>query len=803
MALTEEHRRCIPGHAHLQRGVQVLSQALHRTGVVGPDHVIENLWNAPNPWLSLSDALLYVAQDAEDSDPRLAQRLLKAALDLEAQQQWVDGKSEEVASEDEVETDPTRRLYGEMEQVLLERKISDGTTIEESLVEQAQNEGKAYVGKLYETAYRPFGEIIGELTASLEKNLTEKQRALGELIGKDGVRDDAEIRWVQADILAIGANLEVCRFLKTSDADFETYEEKAQDMLDTLASALSGSVAQSLALGMHDIDIENTRYTAVTSMLKQLKVACLKREAARAELEDDGAEGIRSLALVLRKKRLSSERNNRGIPLRNVIASQRYAHEFSIRHGVRTYDDFIELYRRYAQETAPMCVEADVATLVGMLDELFHVSGGSLDMRKLGFEDFFAQCYSPYPESDDPIEVAKEHLMMLLNSEHFLSYVEGFEVGKRYSAIGNELDRELEVSDYVAAATLSAYQVHLGSIRKDFGQVIKTRSLDENISHEQAEKIASVVAASHELRLRGNDDHLNEGAVLQSLIEAVFEGKPIDVTVIRCLRWCYPNRDVEIVPHGGDWDTCSADGTPIVRKSWVEQEKLSIYKRCVIDPLQAQGIPIGTIRLLCTGDYELTGPGYGLDEDDPRARDARAYVDDIRERVETWGLFEGHDVEVISLKELIKREMGGAEFQRYLDFVQSEYDQLSQDPHKNFLGYTNSSLERIIDIEHGHRTPFIAWWDRQRSRDFTRYITTFGLTMGVVLSHMRAQSPMILTVSGNQYAGRNFASGHRIRELATGERPPYAESVVGITLMNSVNDGDQSAHFRSMTQVVA
>jgi hypothetical protein len=306
------------------------------------------------------------------------------------------------------------------------------------------------------------------------------------------------------------------------------------------------------------------------------------------------------------------------------------------------------------------------------------------------------------------------------------------------------------------------------------------------------DKISSVILASYEVRNRANDDHLNPEAVLFALSRAMFDNEPISLQTIRCLRWCYPNKELEITPTAGDWPTFSKDGQPIERKEWVDREKLNLYKQAVIDPIRYHNIPIKEVVLLATGDYDLVGPGYDLKTDDTQSINARNYVGDIRSRLKKWGVFDDLPVRVVSFRELMSQP-GNEDFEGILAEVTKQYDQIFTDHRKNYLGYNSQQAERFIDAEHNSRTPFISGWTRERSRQLTRHKTTMELSLGVLIARQNKVYPTIVTVSGTAPAAQTFSKGHLIE---TGVPQ------LGLTLFKSINDGDQPDYYKEASSVV-
>lgn len=304
------------------------------------------------------------------------------------------------------------------------------------------------------------------------------------------------------------------------------------------------------------------------------------------------------------------------------------------------------------------------------------------------------------------------------------------------------------------------------------------------------ESILRVSLAYWELEQNSNDEFLNPKAVMKSLVDAVFFDKPLKVKFLRSLRWCYPNGEVEIPPTAEDWTTFDSNGKQIVRKEQVEIDKLNIFRERVLKPLVNWSIPTSEVILLSTGDYEMTGPGYQFTEDDIRCLNARKYVDDVRERLPIWQVFNylpfSYSVETV--KNYIKPRQ--TEFDKMANIIRQRLESAYRKD-EDYCGYTYQSLEFILEREDNNRAPFIKWWTRKRSFDFTLYKTWFEMTVGWYISKFDENT--LLIVSGNRASGLPLSKGKQI-DQDTEE--------VGVISIRLVNDGQISKDFAAKTQVI-
>jgi hypothetical protein len=741
---------------------------------------------APQPIETIIDMVTEVAADIEKTgDKRQAEALVSMGISLERK-----NKPSQKTETSPVPEKAPDHYWNLIEGDLKKQALSTGEQFGGHVDILVEKRAQEKVGRAKERITTSFSSVVTKTLNSLEENLEGKKKRLTPDLAPEDRRD------LVADITAIQANIQYCQIFLEQNADYNNFNHHATELKGQVQDQIlqqekddPGYIAR---LKADEISEGETKLQAITSLEGQFNEVKRQRDNAQEYLfgnPDKKKEGLSKEAIRLRKRTLSQETDEDGIPVINKMAANEFAQWLSAEFGnqfrpINSTEDLLQIVHEYW---------GDDITARDLI-ELLKTNDSSIDIDKFGFSDFIKKTYATSINLTQMDDLKADAMRLLMPAmEHALD----FDIRSKYDETIDDIAQRIDTNDFVEAVRTSEHDTVTRDVNKTVDQTldflgIPYQDRDQFVT-ENKDSIMRVVLGYHELTINGNDQHLNEKSVVESLADAMINGDPLSLRIIRCLRWCYPDKQVEIAPHAGDYDTKSADGSPIVRKGWVEEEKLRIYKRAVIDPLVFHGFPIKDVTLLATGDYELVGDrcGYNMSPDHPQAINARKYVEDVRDRVPRLGLLGNIPVNTISFRELIA-QYGVDKFEATLSEVQEKYDALFDDPDQNYLGFTGQNLERVIDTEHQHRIPFIAGWSRQDSRDFTRHVTTFGAALGTVVGEYFT-GPQILTVSGNQYAGKNFSFGHLVN--------PNIKPL-SITLINSVNDGDQSAHFRSMTTVI-
>lgn len=758
---------------------------------------------APDPLSLTSELLLDLALSYEGSNRGRSEMLFGLAASLEAKR--LHQAKREAKPDDE--WDPMSSIESIMPSIQ-ETVLSSGIKFGEHAEQLAETRAEAKVRQALLRIDTPFTDIVGGIKDSLTVNRETKVKQLANTHNPD---DRFDLMW---DIQAIDRNLVLCDRYIERRVDYGIAEAVSREFTGEIQERIAQIQAANPDSAQELIEGPEAELQAIASLKDQLREIKRHRDNAVIYIygyPDKPNSGLVNETTADRKKRLSETLAEDGFPLITVDSAQRLGSWIEgqlTKQGrpIETTQELLDLYKEDLWEhvvLSDMTVEErkldpELGALVNvsadylqeLLDELKD-SDPEADIDRNGLGKFISRSYisSALDTREDEIKgKLMYHLVPILEQ------YSGLNIRQRYDDIIDEIAHEAEPSDYVSVEYAAQHQ----AIVRELGYHLKYTLEYLNVPVDQrgsfvkehkADLIAAILAY-HEITAYANDRHLNERSVLESLAEAKFYNRPVSLQIVRCLRWCYPNKEVEIAPHAGDYPTFKADGTPILRHGWVEEEKLRIYRRAVVEPVLHHGIPVRDITLIATGDYEVVGEGYDFPNDHPEAANARSYVRDVRDRVGTWGIFNDLPVKVISFREQIG-EFGTERFEDILGQVKVGYDHLFEDNSARYMGYSAASLERVIDAQHQHRIPFISWWERSNSRRFTRHAATFGIAFGHVISAQ--EGPTLLTVSGNQAAAKDFSHGHQV---VPGTR------TLGITLLRSVNDGDQPELVKQTTDVV-
>lgn len=792
----------------------------------------------------VADALRYLADDISSQNGDLRQSMALASLASALDQKATPHRQIEQTN------DPAWKPEQDLQELLLPTMEQTVLSTGQTFGERRENKSREHANKMVNEARRrvatPFPKVVDEISSSLTANLNAKQKRLASATEAEDRRN------LTAEITAIQANAEYCAIFNQLGVDYNSFADIAQTLKARLQDEIEKRATDNpdftTKLADDQIDVLETKLDAITSLEGQFKEAKRKRDLAVVFFQGDqekGKEGMLREAEFSRKKRLSETLDASGTPLINVEAARRTASWLNGELFTQVFD------------TSPKTLCAVVTEYWGddlvfreCLAELAQADP-AFDLTKVTFQDFIAKAYST-SSVDSRVEDRKAEAMRFLIPA--LEQATGLDIRANYAGHMDQYSREVDDQDFIDAVNNAEQARSVDQLTQQLTTVLNVLSIPvaertEFVRTHQSD-LNAILLANYEVTDLAYDNHLNPNALLENIAQAKLNNDPMVLQIVRCLRWCYPNRQLAFTPTGGDFMTQDVDGLPIPRRESVEQEKLNRFNKGVVAPIKHHDIPIKSVRLLCTGDFELIGEGYNLTEDDEQVQDARLYALDQLERVPTWGTFGEIPVEVVPFRgftvadklsllkkqvasvidthgqetyEMIIREakrdprildfwfsdpdnnlsskpikMEGVidkfdseHFQILWDLTKAEYDKLQHDNSANFCGYTASSIERIIDQEHEHRQPFVEGWTRKHSRDYTRHYLTFGIALGVVLA--AEPSPKLMTVSGNQYAARHFSHGHRIDTV-----PPLP-----ITLYQSINDGTQSELYKQMSEVVS
>lgn len=416
--------------------------------------------------------------------------------------------------------------------------------------------------------------------------------------------------------------------------------------------------------------------------------------------------------------------------------------------------------------TEPVSKEISISNLGELtsicpeLDETIKLSSAQ------SWPDFFCWCYAI--KANDPFTKEKSTAIKIMG-RRFLE-IFNINIQDKYSS---------QIEQFIKAQLLNEDLVNILTIEEENKIYNKIGSLESRTSRE-------ISLCYWELEQNSNDEFLNPEAVLQSLKNAKVNDKALMVRFIRSLRWCYPNRELEIPPTAGDWNTKDINGAPLLRKESTEVEKLKIFRSKILDILDFYKIPYSTV-LLSTGDYEMTGPGYDFSEDYPQCIDARAYVNDLRTRVNNWKIFK-NEPSIQTVKELIatNQNLFDSIIQKTRSGIESLFDQ--DQKALDYCGYSDMAMGWIFEREDANRTPFIKWWTRKRSLEFTKYKTWYEMAVGLFISKL--EDNCLLVVSGNRASGLPLSKSKLIDSSA---KP------LGVMSIKLANDGEMSDDFKSKT----
>jgi hypothetical protein len=419
--------------------------------------------------------------------------------------------------------------------------------------------------------------------------------------------------------------------------------------------------------------------------------------------------------------------------------------------------------RQITEPVAKQIQISDLAELAAMcpeLDSTIKLSGAK------SWPDFFCWCYAI--GANDQFTKEKAEAIKIMGKKFQEKFNLNIQV-EYNSQIGQFIEKTLENEDLID--TLAS--------EEETKIYNKLGSLESRANRESA-------LCVWELELNSNDEFLNPEAVLNSIKAAKIDGKELVVRFVRSLRWCYPNKELEIPPTAGDWDTLDVNGNSLTRKESTEIEKLKIFRTKLLDVLDFYTVPYSVV-LLSTGDYEMTGPGYNFSDNDPRCINARAYIEDLKARVPQWNIFRGVPT-IQTVKELIATNQ--ALFDSILEITKNGIEGLF-DINQNvldFCGYTQMAMGWIFEREDGNRTPFISWWTRKKSLDFTKYKTWYEMAFGLFIAKL--DDNCLLVVSGNRASGLPLSKSKLIDSTT---KP------LGVMSIRLANDGEVSDDFAAKT----
>lgn len=775
--------RSTDGNTAIKSGINLLQRTVGSNGFKDTD--LTDLTTAvlfsPNPAEDTINMLLYAASYLERQKDPKANALFSIAETIERKT-----SPHFVKTNEQDEWNPMEAI-NKLIPDLSGHSLSNNKTFGDQNDQIAKQRAAEKVNSALKLINQPFESVVSNIKHSIQENLQVKKNQL------KVYTEPEDIMKLTAEITAMAANLEYCDTFISVGADYDNFELTAANLITEIQDEITkAGLAGYGDLEATEINIRETKLQAISSLKNQLQDTRRLRINASNYIygkSENADTGLLDRAANIKIKRLSQELNENGIPIINIISSDRIGEwiDQAARNKNLDLNSVESLTRLFVEITGYSY------PLLGLLEEI-RLLDPSLDLDQLGLGQFFALTYST-SALDNEVDKVKGDIMRVLvpvldkcldcelRSEH--ERIMSEEIAHKDITAEDLIDTELIIEQDHLKRELST---DLGTILNFLNIPISER---DNFIDLNKDKICKVLLANHELRTYAHDEHLNPKSVLENITDALFHNQPISLQIVRCLRWNYPNRELDIADTTGNYYTFSAEGKPIVRKESVEKAKCEIHNKIVVEPLRYHGVPIKNITLLCTGDFELIGKGYNLDENDPRCVSARAYVEDVQKSIPKWNIYKDIPFEVISFRELIAN-FGNDSYQTLWDEVRSNYQAVFENPLINYLGYTGKSLERIIDTEHNHRQPFVGWWNRQKSRDFTEHFTTFSIALGAVLSQQ--EGPKIVTVSGNQYAGRSFAFGHRIHPDTT---------PLPLTFYKSINDGDQSELYKKISEVVA
>ena len=512
-------------------------------------------------------------------------------------------------------------------------------------------------------------------------------------------------------------------------------------------------VSEEKAISKDDISA-----TLSISTLRSLQ-STFQKAVERQKLATDFIDSITAPLIKRNRQLLTSEVDSTGTPIVNT--------------------------RVITEEVAKQIPLSSIPELLELVTDLdLEKINNAISLMDQGTEDFsglFCFCYA-IKNNDSNLKIKTDAISVL---SRVIQNRFGLNIQLLYSNQINNYSASLIKQEEILSSLESKRQ------KETINQISSlVKQVQFSSDSKDIESVLRVALAYWELEQNSNDEFLNPKAVMKSLVDAVFFNKPLTIKFVRSLRWCYPNGDVEIPPTAGDWSTFDSAGKPIVRKEQVEIDKLNIFKERVLKPLVNWRIPTTEVILLSTGDYEMTGPGYEFSDDDIRCRNAQKYVDDVRQRLSNWQVFDNLPFPYIvqTVKDYIKSRQ--TEFDQVANIIRQGLDDAYRKS-GDYCGYTYQSLEFILEREDNNRAPFIKWWTRKKSFDFTLYKTWFEMTIGWLIS--KYDENTLLIVSGNRASGLPLSKG---RQIDSGVKE------VGIMSVRLVNDGEVSRDFKNKTDVV-
>jgi len=623
------------------------------------------------------------------------------------------------------------------------RVLSNGLTLREQVSTLSTEASGKKLDEAKKTREDPFEVYIAtELRQNSE--LLEEKKALLERISETPDKiSEQEGSFLGDFVRGLGIRIEYLSLLD-SNGDFSSAIAVLRDTKGSLGSTIG--------------EVDARRYV-LDSLLKDLQRESRKKNKLRGWLQNTVEKVKRT-----KRRELTNTYDEKGTPL---VSSRPITKAAAQQVPISTVTELLKI-----------CDTTEERECISIAAGLLGESNGD------SFVELFCFCYGI--SENDPYLDEKTSAIVVIGSAVMRKY--GLNAQDLYSS---EIDRYIE--DSLTEDDIMQESV-AGNERSYYKRIVGIARRVENMSESSdRDMILDAALAYWELELNRNDEFLNSESVLDSIVRAKFFDQPLTVRFIRSLRWCYPNREVEIPPTVSDWETLDTEGKRLLRKESVEKEKLEIFRAKVLRPLVRWGIPVQEVTLLLTGDYEMTGPGYEFEESDPRCVNARLYVNDLRQRLGTWGIFSDlpFGCDVITIKEYIQEKR--ASFDSMAMRISQNIDALfsvGKDAISSYCGYTYQGMEFIFEREDGNRTPFISWWTWRRTQAFTKYKTWFEMTVGWFIS--KYDKNTIIIVSGNRASGLPLSKSKSVDPKTI---------TVGIVPIRLVNDGQISKDFASKTTV--
>lgn len=651
---------------------------------------------------------------------------------------------------------------------ILATTLTTGQTLGEALKQQAAEATGEKLTKLTTIANQPLSEVLEQMKNSMKAG---KQTKEAKLAAVENVAETAEQRsHLKWDIDSLNFNLSYLEQLTTAGATYDNFAQIIAEMAkDARHSIVDGNehhlqALESLKIQITEaarkrhhqtvrpdgVIIETGAIAELTNIREEAVALYIKQLSEQGG--DDGTISQQANAIMADRLLQANDQTGQAISLAKILEKTKNRSETN-------YLTILEILARLGIDPTKI----DLAELVsatystGSLTDTHHLKGQLWEM----FRPIIEQDYGV-----DLTEMFEGAINQVCNDPPLEIMVE-VESRRQTKQLTNQL---------FTWSKMALEQLQLSHLE----QMALVQS--------QVYRFCRLAAALFEIDRFSLDKPLNPNQLPKEVAEAVFGNTPMQVTYIKSHRWCYPNGQVAVSPHAGDFETLTTGGQPIARFESTEIAKVKrVYER-VVAPLLFHGIAVARINILQSGEEQLKL--FGFSEGDQAIQDARAYVEDLRKRVVDWKIFpEGMEVAVVSFADLIRDNP--EIFTTVQKMISDGLEKMKQDNEFKLVGVNNRERERMIDLEHDRKMEFIRGWTRENSRSYVEGLIKLFVPTSVLVA--RFAHPHIMVAMGEAHGNRIFSHAHEVADVA----PTVILSLV------SINDGQVETSYVARTDLIS